>query len=80
MARGIQTGDKAPDFTLPSQAGEPVVVSPRAVDEPGDVAGDVRVGDGGPQRRDRSGQDRGHAGGAGMADGVAGAFSASSPR
>jgi peroxiredoxin Q/BCP len=24
MARGIQAGDKAPDFTLPSQAGEPV--------------------------------------------------------
>jgi peroxiredoxin Q/BCP len=24
MARGIQVGDKAPDFTLPSQAGEPV--------------------------------------------------------
>jgi peroxiredoxin Q/BCP len=24
MARGIQAGDKAPDFTLPSQSGEPV--------------------------------------------------------
>jgi peroxiredoxin Q/BCP len=24
MARGIQAGDKAPDFTLPSQTGEPV--------------------------------------------------------
>ena len=24
MARGIQVGDKAPDFTLPSQSGEPV--------------------------------------------------------
>ena len=24
MAHGIQVGDKAPDFTLPSQSGEPV--------------------------------------------------------
>jgi peroxiredoxin Q/BCP len=24
MARGVQVGDKAPDFTLPSQSGEPV--------------------------------------------------------
>ena len=24
MAHGIQAGDKAPDFPLPSQAGEPV--------------------------------------------------------
>jgi thioredoxin-dependent peroxiredoxin len=24
MARGVQAGDKAPDFTLPSQSGEPV--------------------------------------------------------
>jgi peroxiredoxin Q/BCP len=29
MARGIQAGDKAPDFTLPSQAGEPVTLSDR---------------------------------------------------
>jgi peroxiredoxin Q/BCP len=29
MARGIQVGDKAPDFTLPSQAGEPVRLSDR---------------------------------------------------
>ena len=29
MARGIQTGDKAPDFTLPSQSGEPVRLSDR---------------------------------------------------
>jgi peroxiredoxin Q/BCP len=29
MARGIQAGDKAPDFTLPSQAGEPVRLSDR---------------------------------------------------
>ena len=29
MARGIQTGDKAPDFTLPSQTGEPVRLSDR---------------------------------------------------
>ena len=25
MARGVQVGDKAPDFTLPSQTGEPVL-------------------------------------------------------
>jgi thioredoxin-dependent peroxiredoxin len=24
MARGIQVGDKAPDFTLPAQSGAPV--------------------------------------------------------
>ena len=29
MARGIQAGDKAPDFTLPSQAGEPVRLADR---------------------------------------------------
>ena len=29
MARGIQVGDKAPDFTLPSQSGEPVRLSDR---------------------------------------------------
>jgi peroxiredoxin Q/BCP len=29
MARGIQTGDNAPDFTLPSQTGEPVRLSDR---------------------------------------------------
>jgi len=29
MARGIQVGDKAPDFTLPSQASEPVRLSDR---------------------------------------------------
>jgi peroxiredoxin Q/BCP len=29
MARGIQAGDKAPDFTLPSQTGEPVRLSDR---------------------------------------------------
>jgi thioredoxin-dependent peroxiredoxin len=29
MARGIQVGDKAPDFTLPSQAGEKVRLSDR---------------------------------------------------
>jgi thioredoxin-dependent peroxiredoxin len=29
MARGVKTGDKAPDFTLPSQAGEPVRLSDR---------------------------------------------------
>jgi thioredoxin-dependent peroxiredoxin len=29
MARGIQAGDKAPDFTLPSQAGEPVRLNDR---------------------------------------------------
>ena len=29
MARGIQAGDKAPDFTLPSQAGEPVRLGDR---------------------------------------------------
>jgi thioredoxin-dependent peroxiredoxin len=29
MARGIQPGDKAPDFTLPSQSGEPVRLSGR---------------------------------------------------
>ena len=29
MARGIQAGDKAPDFTLPSQSGEPVRLSDR---------------------------------------------------
>ena len=29
MARGVQAGDKAPDFTLPSQAGEPVRLSDR---------------------------------------------------
>jgi peroxiredoxin Q/BCP len=29
MARGIQVGDKAPDFTLPSQAGEQVRLSDR---------------------------------------------------
>jgi peroxiredoxin Q/BCP len=29
MARGIQVGDKAPGFTLPSQAGEPVRLSDR---------------------------------------------------
>jgi len=29
MARGIQAGDKAPDFTLPSQAGEQVKLSDR---------------------------------------------------
>ena len=29
MARGIQVGDKAPDFTLPSQAGEQVRLSER---------------------------------------------------
>jgi peroxiredoxin Q/BCP len=29
MARGIQAGDKAPDFTLPSQAGESVRLSDR---------------------------------------------------
>jgi peroxiredoxin Q/BCP len=29
VARGIQAGDKAPDFTLPSQTGEPVRLSDR---------------------------------------------------
>jgi thioredoxin-dependent peroxiredoxin len=29
MTRGIQVGDKAPDFTLPSQTGEPVRLSDR---------------------------------------------------
>jgi thioredoxin-dependent peroxiredoxin len=29
VARGIQAGDKAPDFTLPSQSGEPVRFSDR---------------------------------------------------
>jgi peroxiredoxin len=29
MARGIQVGDKAPDFTLPAQSGEPVRLSDR---------------------------------------------------
>ncbi|MGH3262240.1 MAG: peroxiredoxin [Trebonia sp.] len=29
MAHGIQVGDKAPDFTLPSQAGEPVRLGDR---------------------------------------------------
>ena len=29
MARSIQAGDKAPDFTLPSQAGEPVRLGDR---------------------------------------------------
>jgi thioredoxin-dependent peroxiredoxin len=29
MARGVQAGDKAPDFTLPSQAGEQVRLSDR---------------------------------------------------
>lgn len=29
MARGIQAGDKAPDFTLPSQTGEPVRLGDR---------------------------------------------------
>lgn len=29
MARGIQVGDKAPDFTLPSQSGDPVRLSDR---------------------------------------------------
>jgi peroxiredoxin Q/BCP len=29
MARGIQVGDKAPDFTLPSQSGEQVKLSER---------------------------------------------------
>ena len=29
MARGIQVGDKAPDFTLPAQTGEPVRLSDR---------------------------------------------------
>ena len=29
MASGVQTGDKAPDFTLPAQGGEPVRLSDR---------------------------------------------------
>jgi thioredoxin-dependent peroxiredoxin len=29
MARGVQVGDKAPDFTLPSQSGDPVRLSDR---------------------------------------------------
>jgi peroxiredoxin Q/BCP len=29
MARGVQAGDKAPDFTLPSQSGEPVQLADR---------------------------------------------------
>ena len=32
MARGIQVGDKAPDFTLTSQAGQPVRLSDRLGD------------------------------------------------
>jgi peroxiredoxin Q/BCP len=32
MARGIQVGDKAPDFTLPSQSGEPVRLGDRLGD------------------------------------------------
>jgi peroxiredoxin Q/BCP len=32
MARGIQVGDKAPDFTLPSQSGEPVRLNERLGD------------------------------------------------
>jgi len=32
MARGIQVGDKAPDFTLPSQSGEPVRLNDRLGD------------------------------------------------
>jgi thioredoxin-dependent peroxiredoxin len=32
MARGIQVGDKAPDFTLPSQSGEQVRLSDRLGD------------------------------------------------
>ncbi len=30
MARAVQPGDKAPDFTLPSQSGEPVRLQDRA--------------------------------------------------
>ena len=29
MARSVQVGDKAPDFTLPSQSGEPVRLQDR---------------------------------------------------
>ena len=29
MAQGIQVGDKAPDFTLPAQSGEPVRLQDR---------------------------------------------------
>ena len=29
MARGVQVGDKAPDFTLPAQSGEPVRLADR---------------------------------------------------
>jgi peroxiredoxin Q/BCP len=32
MARGVQVGDKAPDFTLPSQSGEPVQLQSRLGD------------------------------------------------
>ena len=32
MARGIQVGDKAPDFTLPSQSGDPVRLHDRLGD------------------------------------------------
>jgi thioredoxin-dependent peroxiredoxin len=32
MARGVQAGDKAPDFTLPAQSGEPVRLKTRLGD------------------------------------------------
>ena len=32
MARGVQVGDKAPDFTLPAQSGEPVRLQSRLGD------------------------------------------------
>ena len=56
MARGVQVGDKAPDFTLPAQSGEPVRLQSRLGERV--VMGDALRGEVTWQRWEQRGQTR----------------------